>query len=415
MAATKQHRLERDPRRDLAPVPALPAQLLYVACAGCSAPRPPRLRLTLHPTLFNLRARAALVLVLLLTAAGARADDRVGASVFVHSDDDGLLVVHPVATAVVAVQEETHVSARYDADVVSAATVDVRTSASPHGFDETRHGGGLGVTHDLTRTLHLGLGYGISYSPDYMTHSGAASLSVEDDQRIHTVGLSLAAAYDSVGRTGEIDWVGHVTNLASELSWTAVLSPVAVMDLVGALEWKDGYQENPYRYVPIESGSGQSVVYVTEEVPDQRLRGALRGRLRLAPEDWLFLRGSYRFHMDDWGVAGHTVRARVAAEASDRWLLSLNGRFYSQRAASFYQGTYSTLPYIPDIRTKDRELAHSWYLAGGARVEYEMGGWLGFAWRVDLRGEVKWQRYFDTPVLPQRTSVTVGFGLSIER
>ena len=24
-------------------------------------------------------------------------------------------------------------------------------------------------------------------------------------------------------------------------------------------------------------------------------------------------------------------------------------------------------------------------------------------------------RYFDTPVLPQRTSVTVGFGLSIER
>lgn len=361
------------------------------------------------------RRRALLIAVLLTTAAAARADDRVGAAVFVHSDDDGLLVVHPVATAVAAVGEATHVLARYDADVVSAATVDVRTSASPHGFDETRHGGGLGFTHDLTRTLHLGGGYGFSYSPDYMTHSGAASLSIEDDRRLNTFGLSLAGARDSVGRTGEPEWVGHLTSLAGELSWTSILSPIAVMDVVGALEWRDGFQENPYRYVPIESSSGQSVVYVTEEVPDQRLRGALRGRLRVAPEDWLFLRGSYRFHFDDWGVAGHTVRARASAEAWGPWLFSVNGRFYAQRAASFYQGTYATLPSVPDIRTKDRELAQSWYLAGGARVEYEFAEWLGFAWRADLRGEVKWQRYFDTPVLPRRTSVTVGLGLSIGR
>ena len=360
--------------------------------------------------------RAAALGALLIPAAFVQADDRAASGIWVYGDDDGLLVVHPIATVRAAVDDDTHLSARYEADVISAATVDVRTAASPRGFEETRHGFGLGADRALSRTAVVSSGYGFSYSPDYVTHSGGLELAIEDEGRNRSCRVGVAAASDLVGRKGELPWVGTLTTVGLSLAYASLLSSRLVVDAGLATEWQHGYLENPYRYVPIFAAVGdQPSVGVAESVPDARLRSAVSGRLRWAATDAWFLRASYRFHFDDWGVAGHTFRTELAFEPDPNWTFTLHGQFYGQRAASFYEGRYATLPTVPAFRTLDRELARGVQFTGGARTEYAVGRIYDAELRFDLRGEVTRQRYFDTPRLPERTAVTVGLGVVLER
>lgn len=350
-----------------------------------------------------------------LVAVSAQADDRAAAGVFVHTDDDGLTVVHPIASARAEVAPDTHVGARWEADVISAATVDVRTSASPRGFEETRHGLAFSVDRAFAPTLAGTASGAVSWSPDHQAFAGGLRAAVEDDARTHTLSASVAFAHEEVGRAGDLETIGTLDSFGGTLAWATLLSRVATFDLAIAAEHQRGYLESPYRFVPVRSSGGQDEVRVAESVPDVRNRGATRAQVRVALSDGWFGRAWYRFHLDDWGVLGHTAELSVAAEPHPRWLVTVHGRFYGQRGASFYQAQYPTMPEIPSLRTLDRELAPGFYVAGGLRVEHELGDLLGFTFRADLRGEVLRHRYFDTPALPERHAITVGLGLAAER
>lgn len=345
----------------------------------------------------------------------ARAEEHATAGVTYYADDDGLTVVHPAASAGATVGDGWRVQAGYEADVISGATVDVRTSASPRGFEETRHGANATVEHDLSRTVQLSGAYVLSHSPDYQSHGGSASVAVEDDERTRTVSLGVGAARDQVGRVGDAAPVGHLTTVGGKVGYATLLSAIAVLDVSLAGELRRGYQESPYRFVSITDAMGQSRVAVPEAVPEVRRRVAARARLRIAPTEWLFVRAWWRFHADDWGVAGHTVQTTWLAEPATGWLLSVHGRAYVQRGASFYQGTYASLPDLPALRTRDRTLAPSWFLAGGGRVRWTFGHWLDRAWHVDMRAEVTRYRYFDTPLLPQRMAYVLGGAVGMVR
>lgn len=353
--------------------------------------------------------RVGVVVLLLTCALTARADDRVSAGAYYYGDDDGLTVWHPFATASVDLDEDTTIDVAYDADVISAATVDVRTSASVRPFTETRHGAAVGVERQLARTLRASSGYALSLSPDYRSHSLGARLSLEDDERNHTVTFGLRGSYDRVGRVWQNDDVGDILTLGASASWAFLLSSEAVVDVSAALEYQRGYLESPYRTVPIYGPSGDSV-RVAEEVPDVRLRAAGRARLRFRPASWLFVDARYRLHADDWGVLGHTVDTRVSLEPHERWLVTLGGRFFTQRGASFQQRRYemATDATVPTLRTMDRELAESHALSGGARLAFSPGQLFGARTTIALRSRATWRLYRDTPNLRERVALEVG-------
>lgn len=357
--------------------------------------------------------RLLLLLVLLTCALTVRADDRVSSGAYYYADDDGLTVWHPFATARVALDEDTSVSVGYDADVISAATVDVRTSASVEPFEETRHGASAGLERRLSRLVVASAGYALSLSPDYRSHSLGARVSVENDARNHTLTLSLRGAYDSVGRVWQNDDVGEITTLGGSASWALLLSSEAVVDFSAAFEYQGGYLESPYRTVTIY-GPGGGSVRVPEEVPDVRLRAAGRVRLRFRAASWLFVDARYRFHGDDWGIVGHTVDGRVSLEPHERWLATLNLRFFTQRGASFQQRRYESEGAIPTLRTRDRELAENHALSGGARLAWTPGTLFGARVTVAIRGGATWRLYRDTPNLRERVSLETGASLTGE-
>lgn len=360
--------------------------------------------------------RLALVVSIASLAAGARADGRVALGGHYYLDNDRLEVWHPHATLRIDATDELTLRAAYDADVVSAATIDVRTSASTRAFTENRHGIGGDALYAPSATLRLGLGASGSFSPDYESGTSGLSLAIEDDARIHTFSAALTGSYASVGRTGDQRRTGELLAAGLSLGWGVVLSPEMVLDVSAGGEVQSGYLESPYRMVSVyDAGDPTARVALPEAAPDLRLRGALRARLRIAPEDFVFVRGSYRAHADDWGVLGHTVEAELTLVPIRELTVTASFRFLGQRAASFYRGRYESLPLVPELRTRDRELAGQSQIGGGLLVELLLPPVLDGDLGVFLRGEITHARLYDTPLLPERLSGLVGLGLSFRR
>ncbi len=358
-------------------------------------------------------AGAALLVATLLGPGSALADDRVSLGGVYFTDTDDLTVVQPAVSANVQVSEDVHVSGGYEADVISAATVDIRTSASVRPFEETRHGGRAGVDVALARLTTLSAGYALSRSPDYLSNALSLRLQHEDESRRHTFSLEVAGAYDSVGRVGDQGPTGDAGTLSAGARWGIVISPSLVVDLGASLEHRRGYLESPYRFVRIRGGGSQ--VWVPEEIPDERWRAAGQLGLRWAIADPLYVRASYRLHGDSWGIFGHTVDVSGHLAPAPGWLISLSGRTLIQRGASFYSGNYATLPDLPRFRTRDRTLSPHWVLSSRASVRIPLVNVGGFNISALVGGRVTWRRYFDTPLLPERTSFQTSLTLVAER
>lgn len=348
-------------------------------------------------------------------ALGALADERVAVDGHYYLDSDQLEVWHPHASATVGLDDSTQLSGSYDADVISAATVDLRTAASPRGFEESRHGVGLDLAVAPSSTLRYGVSTSASFAPDFTSTTGAARVAFEDDARIHTIAATVTGSYSSVGRVGDQAPTGELGAAGASVGWTGVVSEVFVLDLSAAAEVTWGYLESPYRYVTIYDAASVRTLAVAERLPDLRVRGAGLARLRLAPTDEIFLRGSYRFHADDWGVLGHTAEVAISVEPSPEILVSLEGRYVGQRAATFYRGRYETLPEVPELRTRDRELAGSTTFSVAARLELRLPVVLEGQPAAFVRGELSHTRLYDTWLLPERVAGVVGVGLTFAR
>jgi hypothetical protein len=346
----------------------------------------------------------------------ARADGRAAIAGHYYTDSDELAVWHPQATVRLEATDELTLSAAYDADVVSAATVDVRTTASTRAFVESRHGIGADFTLEAAPAVRVGGGVSGSFSPDYDSATVGLRLSVDDDERIHTLSSAATMSYAVVGRTGDQDASGELVAAGCSVGWAVVLSPVMVFDLAGALELQAGFLESPYRFVDVFArGDPGRRLAMPEAVPSERLRGSARARLRIAISDDVFVRGAYRFDADDWGVLGHTADIELSVAPAEFLTVTASFRFLGQRAASFYRGRYETLPLVPELRTRDRELAAQRSVGGGLHVELRLPDLLGGDAAVFLRGDITETRLFDTPLLRSRLAGIVGLGLSYSR
>lgn len=363
--------------------------------------------------------RLSAVLALALCATSARAEDRYSLSLHGYGDSDRLLVLHPRVSARAAIDEDTTLGASWDADAISAATIDVRTSASPHAFEELRNGAAFDLERALARGVRLGGGASGSISPDFGSITGTARLTLEDDSRTHTITLGASGSGSVVGRAGNQGLLGAVGDgwaTGVTIGWSIVLGPELVLDLGVAGEHAGGMLESPYRFVWLyDAGDPGAHAAVPEALPDARTRGAARAGMRIALADRVFARAAYRLHADDWGVLGHTVTASLTVEPLDALRLSLDVRWLGQRGASFYRGRYETLPIVPTLRTRDRELASASTLGATLRAEVALG-------RIDDTDvalladvDVAWSRMFDTPLLPERTAVSGGLGIALER
>jgi hypothetical protein len=75
-----------------------------------------------------------------------------------------------------------------------------------------------------------------------------------------------------------------------------------------------------------------------EQLPDQRFKTAIGGRLNYYVNERIVLRTFYRYYTDDWGINSHTASLEVPVKISQKFTLYPSYRYYFQSAADYFAG-----------------------------------------------------------------------------
>jgi hypothetical protein len=354
--------------------------------------------------------RLQLTLLALLGAAawaGGVADVTASSKVQVYADNDRTVVVSPHVNASGTLKSTgTSVTASYTEDVVSSASVDVRSSASPRIYDRRQE-------------IDVGLGQKVlgadvaavfvhSLERDYLSNGGALSFSRDLAQRNTTLALRLGYTANVVGRAEDPNWRAPMTDLSADLALTQLFTATTIAQLNVTAAGSSGFNASPYRKVWVATGQ----YALPEAEPAVRDRLAVALGLKQYLLGFTVLQLEYRFYADSWKLLSHTADLRWVFDF-DTFNLRLRYRLYVQNGAWFYQSHYDeVLTYL----SADRELSpFSSHLFG---VKFE---WLpkrssvGAAQlRLDLKVEGMYFAYSDFPALTSRWALITQAGAAVD-
>jgi hypothetical protein len=309
-----------------------------------------------------------------------------------YADTDHVNVASPsIGGRVAHPGDAWSVDGRYLVDAVSAASVDIISTASPAWF-EWRHVGSL-EAEGRRAGLGLAASGAVSHEPDYLSVAGGLTLSTELRQKTVNPFLGLTVAQDTIGRTGQAHrFDATLDKQALQAGAVLVLTPSTVLGLVLDGSFERGDQAKPYRYVPmfapgvaaeLPAGVGVADVNdlrlplrVRERLPSLRDRFAVSARLaqRFVRTT---LRVDQRLYADSWRMRATTTDVRIFRDLRRDLRVWVHGRLHVQGGVSFWRRAYEVSTGasgevgIPGLRTGDRELGPLVTATAGA------GLWLG--------------------------------------
>src|SRR5260221_3830161 len=171
-----------------------------------------------------------------------------------YADTDHVTVVTPVATAEIADRLSAwSIRGQYLVDVISAASVDVVSTASQR-WHEVRHAGSVRGAYELG-DVGLRGSAAISREPDYASIAFGASVAYDFLGKSHTVLVGYARDHDTIGRAGTPFEIFSHTLGQDTLSAgiTLTLNRSTVLSVMHDLLLERGDQSKPYRYIPMFS------------------------------------------------------------------------------------------------------------------------------------------------------------------
>ncbi len=323
-----------------------------------------------------------------------------------YVDNDGNQIVTPLVAAEAVVNETTAVQAHAVLDVMTCASVDVVTAATPLGyFQETRKeaGGGVSVRRDLTTIAVSGIG---SLENDYSAATGAISISQELAKRNTTLALAYSFTDSDVGRAYDPNYNRDLDSHAVTLSMTQVLSRQWIAQASGFAGFLNGMQSSVYRMVRFTNGT-----FGAEVVPDERMRFAGAVQVRGALARKLFVGGSYRLYSDDWGMLAHTGELTAFYTVNSSFTVRLRDRLHVQRGVPFYQSRFGR-PFR--YMTADRELGDFYGNLVGIKLSANFAEpSRGTELSIDAKVDGMWQVFDDFPWLPERRMLMAEVGVAL--
>ena len=351
--------------------------------------------------------------LLLVSSLASAAEVTVSSKVQVYADTDQTVVVSPHVTGTVTLDTKTALSATYTEDIVSSASVDVRTTASPRIFDRRQEVDfGLGQT---VASFQLGASYMHARERDYLSNGGSFSVSRELFQKNTTVSLRAGVMSNLVGRADDPLYQAPMTDWSGDLALTQIFTPTTIVQLNATFARTNGMIASPYRKVRVNVASGgaePSLLFLPENEPAERVRLAAAIGIKQALGDLVVLHGEYRLYRDTWEVLSHTADTRVLFDLSPV-TLRLRYRYYTQSRASFYQPTYDALRlYL----SSDRELSAFSSHLFGLKVEWQplRTERTGALFRFDAKVEGMYFAYPEFVRLRERWALITQAGVAVD-
>lgn len=348
-----------------------------------------------------------------------------------YADTDHVFVTSPSITGSVAKPTAGWiVNGSYLVDVVSAASVDIVSTASRR-WEEVRQAGTLEAVYKRG-TFGASASGAVSFEPDYA--SWTAGLIVTQD--LLEKNLTLLAGYDHerdvAGRTGTpFSVFSHTIETDGiKAGLTLLLDRATTGSALLDAEFVNGDSSSPYRYIAL-FGAGTRVPLgasidtvntlrlserVLEQVPLSRNRYALT--LRVAHRfHTSTLRLEERLYDDTWDLLAQTFDAHWLVALGRRVELGPHMRLHDQTGVDFWRRLYvlgSDFNY-PAYRTGDRQLGPLVSVTGGGSLRVGIGSTREpMKWTLGLDLEAMYSKYFDDLYLTDRTGILGALSLEAE-
>jgi hypothetical protein len=332
-------------------------------------------------------------------AGGAELPEDRADTMFHLYDGGGVTALGPAVLIRKSLFDRFSLSGSYYVDMVSNASIDVVTTASP--YHENRTESSLGLDYVYHDSL-ISLSGSHSKEPDYSADSASVDVAQDVFGGMTTVSVGYTRGWDTVGKHGST-FSAPANHWQYRLGVTQVLTPRWLMSLNLESVSDDGYLQSPYRVARVFGAA------VPEHDPSTRTsRAAL---LRVAGD--IGSRGAvhvqYRYFWDTWGIGAHTAELGYGRHLGDRWLVEGYARYYRQNHALFYSNDFtSDMTYM----SRNRQLSTFWDGGPGLKASYSAGK---IASRFDIKvtAAYQWLRFQYSDFTDIRTGQLYSFNASL--
>jgi hypothetical protein len=300
-----------------------------------------------------------------LAASGAEAatlpEDQAEALVHVYQGG-GVTASGPALLVRKSMADKVSLSGSVYVDMVSNASIDVVTTASP--FRETRTQVDVGMDYAVRDSI-ITLGLANSSEPDYKASTASLDVSQEVFGGMTTVSLGFTRGADKVLKHGDPLFSDTAKHWQYRLGATQILTPRWLMSANVEAISDDGFLGSPYRVARVFGAA------VPERNPRTRSSRAikLRSITDVGSESTrAAVRAEYRYFWDNWDIRAHTAEAGYSRYVQAGWLAEGFTRFYTQRHALFYSDNATTeTTYV----SRNRQLSSFHSVALGLKLSRE--------------------------------------------
>jgi hypothetical protein len=319
------------------------------------------------------------------------------------------------------------VDGSYLVDVVSAASVDIVSTASRR-WEEVRQAATLGATYK-PHAFGMSVASALSVEPDYVSWMVGGSLTRDLLEKNLTLLFGYFYTHDTAGRAGTPFSIFSETleSEAFKAAATMVVNRTTTLSFIVDSVFESGNQAKPYRYIPLFAPGtyvplGASIDLVNalresarplEQLPLSRQRYALTSRLAHRFHRST-LRLDERLYGDSWLLFAATTDARYLVDLGRRVETGPHARLHVQNGVDFWQRAYTLEPGFnyPEYRTGDRELGPLVNVTGGWSLGIGLGSIANpNSWVLGFDADFTSTRFLDDLYVTQRTSALVGVSL----
>lgn len=322
--------------------------------------------------------RQSLVLVIALLALGEQAlasvlpEDRTD-FLYHRYDGGGVTIDGPSILVRKSVGRSVSLAANYYVDMVSSASIDVITTASPYTEERTQYS----LSGDYLRgNTTISAGYTNSTESDYDANTYNLSVSQDMFGQLTTLTLSYGYGDDTVRRSDDPNFFRDTTRQQYGVGLTQILTRNLLTALNVEVITDEGFLNNPYRsvrYLDPDSPVGYS--FEAELYPRTRTTNAVGVRAKYYLPYRAALEAQYRYFIDTWDIESHTVSLSYIHPWRD-FIFSAKYRYHDQTGAHFFRDIFARSE-ATNFRGRDKELSPltSQTVRLAAAYEFLSDGW----------------------------------------
>ncbi len=267
-------------------------------------------------------------------------------------EGDNITIQGPSVLVRKNVGKSVSVSANYYVDMITSASIDVVTTASPYEEERTQYSVGMDYLRGGTM-MSVGLTKSTENDFDAETWSLAVSQNLFGDLTTVTIAYSLGD--DVVGQVTDPTFAEDVARQAYGIGISQIFTKNLIMGFNFEAITDEGYLNNPYRSVRYLTEDGSGFLFQGEQYPNTRTSSAVSVSGRYYLPYRAALNGQIRGFSDTWGIRSMTYEIGYTHPWND-FTFSTRVRHYTQTQADFYADLFPRVDF-QNFLARDKELS----------------------------------------------------------